>query len=58
MQHASATPKATGNYLMEIRRFPMLKSDEEYMLAALWHDAPSFTLILSPTSARRPARRS
>jgi hypothetical protein len=43
---------------MEIRRFPMLKSDEEYMLAALWHDAPSFTLILSPTSARRPARRS
>jgi RNA polymerase sigma-32 factor len=38
MQHASATPRVAANYLMEIRRFPMLKPDEEYMLAARWRD--------------------
>ena len=38
MQDANATSRATPSYLSEIRRFPMLKAEEEYLLAARWRD--------------------
>jgi RNA polymerase sigma-32 factor len=38
MQYASATLGGGVNYVTEIRRFPMLKPDEEFMLAARWRD--------------------
>jgi RNA polymerase sigma-32 factor len=38
MHDASVIPSGTANYFKEIRRFPMLKADEEYMLAARWRE--------------------
>jgi len=38
MQYSSATLGGGVNYVTEIRRFPMLKPDEEFMLAARWRD--------------------
>jgi RNA polymerase sigma-32 factor len=38
MQHASETSRGTTSYFVEIRRFPMLKAEEEYMLAARWRE--------------------
>jgi RNA polymerase sigma-32 factor len=37
MQHAIVTSRAAATYFEEIRRFPMLKADEEHMLAERWH---------------------
>jgi Sigma-70 factor, region 1.2 len=38
MQNASVTATGAASYLAEIRRFPMLKAEEEYMLAARWRE--------------------
>jgi RNA polymerase sigma-32 factor len=38
MQHASETSRGATTYFVEIRRFPMLKAEEEYMLAARWRE--------------------
>jgi RNA polymerase sigma-32 factor len=38
MQHASETSRGATSYFVEIRRFPMLKADEEYMLATRWRE--------------------
>ena len=38
MQIANATSRGTPSYLDEIRRFPMLKAEEEYLLSARWRD--------------------
>jgi RNA polymerase sigma-32 factor len=38
MHDASVIPSGAANYFKEIRRFPMLKADEEYMLAARWRE--------------------
>jgi RNA polymerase sigma-32 factor len=38
MQNASIAPREAANYFEEIRRFPMLKADEEYALAARWRE--------------------
>ena len=38
MQNASVTSRGAVNYFAEIRRFPMLKAEEEYMLAARWRE--------------------
>jgi RNA polymerase sigma-32 factor len=38
MQNASAIPRGTASYFQEIRRFPMLKAEEEYVLAARWRE--------------------
>ena len=32
-----------SNYLTQIKKFPMLSSEEEYMLARRWRDRPSQT---------------
>ena len=34
MRHSMPTSKGTARYFEEIRRFPMLKAEEEYVLAA------------------------
>ena len=36
MQRASVTCGGAGRYFDEIRRFPMLKAEEEYTLAVRW----------------------
>ena len=38
MRDAGLTSRGTSSYFAEIRRFPMLKADEEYMLAARWRE--------------------
>ena len=38
MQNASLTARGAANYFAEIRRFPMLKVEEEHMLAARWRE--------------------
>jgi RNA polymerase sigma-32 factor len=38
MQYAKATSTAAGKYFQDIRRFPMLKAEEEYRLAARWRE--------------------
>ena len=38
MQHAWATSRGTASYFKEIRRFPILKAEEEQMLVARWRD--------------------
>jgi RNA polymerase sigma-32 factor len=38
MQHASETSRGATSYFVEIRRFPMLKADEEYTLAVRWRE--------------------
>jgi RNA polymerase sigma-32 factor len=38
MQGGSATSRERTSYFEAIRRFPMLKADEEYRLAARWHE--------------------
>jgi len=39
MRHARAISKGTKRYFEEIRHFPMLRAEEEYMLATRWRDA-------------------
>ena len=38
MRNASVIVGGAARYLAEIRRFPMLQAEEEYMLAARWRD--------------------
>jgi len=38
MQGANANSSERANYLHEIRRFPMLKAEEECLLAQRWRD--------------------
>ena len=38
MQHARHTALSTRRYFEQIRRFPMLKAEEEYLLAARWRE--------------------
>ena len=38
MQQASVTPRGAGSYFDKIRRFPILKAEEEYMLATRWRE--------------------
>ena len=38
MQHPSVNSRGAATYFSEIRRFPMLKADEEHRLAARWHE--------------------
>ena len=38
MRHSMLTSKGTARYFEEIRRFPMLKAEEEYVLAARWRE--------------------
>lgn len=38
MQNASVTPRGAVNYFAEMRRFPMLKPEEEFILAARWRE--------------------
>jgi RNA polymerase sigma-32 factor len=38
MQSASMNPEGATRYFAEIRRFPMLKAEEEYMLAVRWRE--------------------
>jgi RNA polymerase sigma-32 factor len=38
MQDASVIPRGAASYFQEIRRFPMLKAEEEHMLAARWRE--------------------
>jgi RNA polymerase sigma-32 factor len=38
MQGANAASSERANYLDEIRRFPMLKAEEECLLAQRWRD--------------------
>jgi RNA polymerase sigma-32 factor len=38
MQPASVIPRGAASYYEEIRRFPMLKAEEEYMLATRWRE--------------------
>jgi RNA polymerase sigma-32 factor len=38
MQNASVAPREAANYFEKIRRFPMLKAEDEYALAARWRD--------------------
>jgi hypothetical protein len=47
MQGANATSKGTPNYFIEIQRFPMLKAEEKYLLAARWRDGAAHRLMTS-----------
>ena len=38
MQGANAPSRGTPSYFDEIRRFPVLKAEEEYLLAERWRD--------------------
>jgi RNA polymerase sigma-32 factor len=38
MQNARVTARGAASYFAEIRRFPMLKAEEEYMLASRWRE--------------------
>jgi len=38
MQNASVTTTGAANYFADIRRFPMLKAEEEHILAARWRE--------------------
>ncbi len=38
MQHSRATSSRAVSYFQDVRRFPMLKADEEYMLAVRWRE--------------------
>lgn len=38
MQDATVIPRGAASYFEEIRRFPMLKAEEEQMLAARWRE--------------------
>ena len=38
MQNASVAPREAANYFEEIRRFPMLKAEDEYALAVRWRE--------------------
>jgi RNA polymerase sigma-32 factor len=38
MQDSWATSRDAASYFREIRRFPMLKAEEEHMLVARWHE--------------------
>jgi RNA polymerase sigma-32 factor len=38
MQNVSVAVREAASYFKEIRRFPMLKAEEEYALAARWRE--------------------
>ena len=59
MQNASESARGTASYFAEIRRFPMLKADEEHMLAERWHqcgDSSAAHLHACPDSHEYPGR--